>query len=119
MPRVRRGFKRRHRRRKILRLASGFWGAKSRLYKSAKEAVERSLSFAYRDRRTKKRQFRRLWITRIGAAARSHEMSYGTFMAGLRTAGVDLNRKSLAEMAVADPQGFEKLASMARESLSG
>ena len=118
MPRVRRGFKRRHRRRKILKLASGYYGAKSRLYKSAREAVERSLRFAYRDRRNRKREFRRLWIVRIGSAARIHELSYGTFMAGLRTAGVDLNRKTLSEMAIADPEGFGKLASLARESLT-
>lgn len=118
MSRVRRGQKRRHRRTKILKLAKGYYGARSRLYKTAKDAVDRSLRFAYRDRRTRKRQFRRLWITRIGIAARINEMSYGTFMAGLRHAGVELDRKALAEMAVADPEGFSRLASLARESLA-
>ncbi|MBI4161437.1 MAG: 50S ribosomal protein L20 [Acidobacteria bacterium] len=119
MPRVRRGTKRRHRRTKILKLAKGFYGGRSRLYKTAKDAVDRALSYSYRDRRNRKRQFRRLWITRINAAARSHEMSYGTFMAGLKTAGVEIDRKRLAELAVADPEGFSRLAEIARHSLGG
>ncbi len=118
MPRVRRGFKRHHRRTKILKLAKGFWGARRRLYKTAKEAVDHAMIYAYRDRKVRKRQFRRLWITRIGAAARINEMSYGTFMGGLRTAGVEMDRKALSEMAITDPEGFSRLAGLARETLA-
>ena len=117
MPRVRRGTKRKNRRTKILKLAKGYYGARSRLYKTAKDAVDKALQYAYRDRKVRKRQFRRLWITRIGAAARLNEMSYSTFMAGLKSAGVVLDRKILAEMAVADPGGFSDLTRTARRAL--
>ena len=92
MPRVKRGNKRRLKRKKVLRRAKGYYLAKSKLYRIAKEQVRRSLQFAYRDRRQRKRQFRRLWIVRINAAARQHEMSYSTLMHGLKVAGVDLDR---------------------------
>jgi large subunit ribosomal protein L20 len=118
MPRVKRGTKRKERRTKYLKMAKGYWGAKSRLYKSAKESVERALSFAYRDRRTKKRDFRRLWIIRIGAAARLNGLSYSRFINGLTKAGVVLDRKVLAEMAVKDPAGFAELATLAQESVN-
>ena len=119
MPRVRRGTKRKDRRTKILKLAKGYYGARSRLYKTAKDAVDKALVYAYRDRKVRKRQFRRLWITRIGAATRLNEMSYSTFMAGLKTAGVELDRKVLAEMAIADPGGFSDLVRTARQALGG
>ena len=117
MPRVKRGPKRKERRSKYLKMAKGYYGAKSRLYKSAKEPVERALSFAYRDRRTKKRDFRRLWIIRIGAAARLNGISYSRFINGLAKANVALDRKVLAEMAVKDPTGFAELATLAQGSL--
>lgn len=118
MPRVKRGTKRRQKRKKILKLAKGFYGAKGRLHRIAKLAVEKSLLSAYKDRRRKKRDFRRLWITRINAAARSHEISYSALMSGLKKANVDLDRKILAELAVADPQGFAEVASMAKRALA-
>lgn len=114
MPRVKRGTKRKDRRRKILKLASGFYGAKGRLHTIAKEAVEKSLGYAYRDRRTKKRDFRRLWITRINAAARLNGLSYSQLIFGLKKAGILLDRKILADMAVADPAGFTEVATRAR-----
>ncbi len=117
MPRVKRGTKRKERRSKYLKQAKGYYGAKSRLYKSAKESVERALKFAYRDRRTKKREFRRLWIIRIGAAARLNGLSYSRFMNGLAKADIALDRKVLAEMAVKDPAGFSELATLAQGSL--
>ena len=117
MPRVKRGTKKRERRSKYLKMAKGYYGAKSRLYKSAKESVERALSFAYRDRRTKKREFRRLWIVRIGAAARLNGLPYSRFMNGLSKADVALDRKVLAEMAVKDPAAFSELATMAQGAL--
>jgi large subunit ribosomal protein L20 len=118
MPRVKRGTKRRQRRKKILRLAKGFYGAKGRLHRIAKLAVEKSLLSAYRDRRRRKRDFRRLWITRINAAARGHELSYSALMSGLRKANVALDRKILAELAVADPTGFAEVASLAKKALA-
>lgn len=117
MPRVKRGTKRRERRSKYLKMAKGYYGAKSRLYKSAKESVERALIYSYRDRRAKKRDFRRLWIVRIGAAARLNGISYSRFMNGLARADVALDRKVLAEMAVKDPDGFKELASLAKNSI--
>ena len=118
MPRVRRGTHRRARRKKILKLAKGYRGTKSKLYRSAKESVEKALSYAYRDRRARKRDFRKLWILRIGAAARASDMSYNTFMRGLAKAGVVLNRKQLAELAVKDEAAFRELAAVARSSLT-
>ena len=118
MPRVKRGTKRRQRRKKILKLAKGFYGAKGRLHRIAKLAVEKPLVSAYKDRKRKKRDFRKLWITRINAAARVHEISYSALMAGLKKANVGLDRKILAELAVADPQGFGEVASVAKKALS-
>ncbi len=109
MPRVKRGSKRREKRKKLLSLAKGFFLNKGKLYRAAKEAVDRAGNFAYVGRRRKKRDFRRLWIIRINAAARLHDMSYSQFIAGLKRAGVDLDRKSLADIAARDPQAFTKL----------
>jgi large subunit ribosomal protein L20 len=114
MPRVKRGSKRRERRKKILGLAKGYFLTKGKLYRSAKESIERAGNFAYVGRRNKKRDFRRLWIIRINAAARLHELSYSQFIAGLKRAGVDLDRKSLADLAVRDPQGFSRLVESAK-----
>ncbi len=116
MPRVKRGNKRRLKRKKILRRAKGYYLAKSKLYRIAKEQVQRSLAFAYRDRRNRKRDFRRLWIVRINAAAREHEMSYSTLMHGLKLAGVELDRKSLADIAVRDPATFGRVVDVARQA---
>jgi large subunit ribosomal protein L20 len=116
MPRVKRGSKRREKRKKILGLAKGYFLTKSKLYRSAKEAVDRAGNFAYVGRRNKKRDFRRLWIIRINAAARQHEMSYSQFIAGLKRAGVDLDRKTLADIAARDPQAFGALVEKARAS---
>ena len=107
--------KRRLKRKKILRRAKGYFLAKSKLYKSAKEQVERSGIFAYRDRRQRKRQFRRLWIMRIGAAAREHGLSYNRFISGLKSAGVTLDRKALADIAVREPEAFSALVETARQ----
>jgi large subunit ribosomal protein L20 len=114
MPRVKRGSKRRERRKKILGLAKGYFLTKGKLYRSAKESVDRAGNFAYVGRRNKKRDFRRLWIIRINAAARLHDLSYSQFMAGLRRAGIELDRKSLAEIAATDPAAFEGLVQAAR-----
>ena len=119
MPRVKRGTKRRQKRKKILKLAKGFYGAKGRLHRIAKQAVEKSLLSAYKDRKRKKRDFRRLWITRINAAARIQEISYSALMAGLKKANVGLDRKILAELEVADPQGFAEVATVAKKALAG
>jgi large subunit ribosomal protein L20 len=119
MPRVKRGNKRRLKRKKILRRAKGYYLAKSKLYRIAREQVQRSLAFAYRDRRARKRQFRRLWIVRINAAARSHEMSYSTLMHGLKLAGVTLDRKTLADIAVRDPSTFGSVVEAARQAAAG
>ncbi len=116
MPRVKRGNKRLLRRKKILKFAKGYWGAKHRLYRTAKEAVERSLAFSYSGRRQRKRQFRRLWIIRINAATREHGLSYSRFMAGLKKAGVDLDRKILADMAIQNPSSFAELVSVAKQA---
>ena len=116
MPRVKRGSKRRERRKKLLPLAKGYFLGKSKLYKFAKEAVDRAGNFAYVGRKRKKRDFRRLWIVRINAATRAHDMSYSQFMSGLKRAGVDLDRKSLADIAARDPQGFTKLVETARDA---
>jgi len=114
MPRVKRGSKRRERRKKLLSLAKGYFLGKSKLYKFAKEATERAGNFAYVGRKRKKRDFRRLWIIRINAAARQHDISYSQFMAGLKRAGVVLDRKSLAEIAARDPQAFTLLVESAK-----
>lgn len=117
MPRVKRGNKRIQRRKKILKLAKGYWGTKGKLHRAAKEQVMKSLSYAYRDRRQKKRNFRSLWIIRINAAASLHQLSYSQFINGLKKAGVDLNRKMLADIAVRDPQAFGQLADTARKAI--
>jgi large subunit ribosomal protein L20 len=114
MPRVKRGNKRRLRRKKILDLAKGFYLNKSKLYRAAKEAVDRAGQFAYEGRKQKKRDFRRLWIIRINAAARLNDISYSRLISGLRKAGIELDRKSLAEIAVKDPQAFGRLAASAK-----
>ncbi len=119
MPRVKRGTKRRHRRKKILKLAKGYYIGKSKLYRMAKQAVEKSLGYAYRDRRARKREFRSLWIVRINAAARQNDLSYSRLMAGLSKAGVALDRKILADLAVTDPAGFSVLAQTAKAALAG
>ncbi len=117
MPRVRSSVTRLKRKKKIMRAAKGARGGRSKLYKSAKENVERGLRYAYRDRRQRKRDFRRLWIVRINAAARTHELSYSRFMSGLGKAGVEINRKVLADLAVHDPAAFGELAEVAKKSL--
>jgi large subunit ribosomal protein L20 len=116
MPRVKRGSKRRERRKKMLGLAKGYFLTKGKLYRSAKEAIDRAGNFAYVGRRNKKRDFRRLWIIRINAAARLHDMSYSQFIAGLKRAGVDLDRKSLADLAVKDPGAFGRLVESAKSA---
>ena len=117
MPRVKSQVARLKRKKKIMRAAKGARGGRSKLYKTAKENVERGLRYAYRDRRRKKRDFRRLWIVRINAGARLHELSYSRFMAGLKRAGVEVNRKLLADLAVRDPVAFGALAEAAKKSL--
>jgi large subunit ribosomal protein L20 len=114
MPRVKRGAKRREKRKKLLSLAKGFFLNKGKLYRAAKEAVDRAGNFAYVGRKRKKRDYRRLWIVRINAAAREHDMSYSQFIAGLKRAGVELDRKSLAEIAARDPKGFTRLVESAK-----
>jgi large subunit ribosomal protein L20 len=116
MPRVTRGFKARRRRNKVLKLAKGFRGGRSRLYKTATEAVDRALVYAYRDRRTKKRDFRRLWIARINAGARMNDMSYSRLMGGLKKANVDLDRKVLSNLAILDADAFTRVVQIAREA---
>jgi large subunit ribosomal protein L20 len=114
MPRAKGGVAHHARKKKVMEAAKGGRGARSKLYKAAKENVERGMAYAYRDRRKKKGDFRRLWITRIGAAARMHEISYSRLMAGLKAAGVEINRKVLADLAVTDAAAFAKLAEVAK-----
>ena len=109
MPRAKGGFKTRRRRKRILEMAKGYYGAKSRLYRIATEAVDKALRYAYRDRRNKKREFRSLWIVRINAALRSVGMTYSQFINGLIKAEININRKVLADMAVKDPKAFNAL----------
>jgi len=116
MPRVTRGFKLRHRRKRILKLAKGFRGPRSKLFRIAKESVDRALKFSYRDRRTKKREFRQLWIARISAAARSSGISYSQFMLGLKRADIAIDRKNLSEIAIHDVNSFSRLVSIAKEN---
>jgi large subunit ribosomal protein L20 len=118
MARVKGGYTTRRRRKKILKLAKGYYGAKHRLFKKANEQVMKSLLYAYRDRRQRKRDFRKLWIVRINAAARSNGLSYNKFMHGLKLAGIRMNRKMLAELAVSDAQAFAKLANVAKEKIN-
>jgi len=116
MPRVKRAVTAKKKRRTVLTRAKGYYGNKSRSYKAAKEQVQHSLQYAYRDRRNKKREIRRLWITRINAAARLNGLSYSAFMHGLKQAGVTLDRKVLADMAVNDAAAFAKLADVAKNA---
>jgi large subunit ribosomal protein L20 len=118
MARVKRGTKRRARRKKILRRTKGFFLTKSKLYQSAQEAVNRAERFSYRDRRVKKRHFRRLWIQRIGAAARLAGMSYSQLMYGLKAAGIEIDRKVLSDIAVKDAAGFAQIAEKAKAALA-
>ncbi|PZM89114.1 MAG: 50S ribosomal protein L20 [Actinobacteria bacterium] len=117
MARVTSAVPRHHKKKKYLRAAKGYWGARSKLWRIAKNAVERGWQYSYRDRKQRKRQFRRLWITRINAAAREHDMSYSRFMNGLKRAGIEMNRKVLADLAVRDPAAFGELVAQARSGL--
>ncbi len=114
MARVKRSVNAKKKRRKILKLAKGYFGARSRLYRVATEAVERGMKFAYRDRKVRKRDFRKLWIARINAAARMHDMTYSVFINGIKKAGVSMDRKILADLAVNDPQGFSHIVGIAK-----
>ncbi len=118
MTRVKRGPRKKNRRKKILKLAKGYYSSRGNLYRTAKETVERALVFAYRDRKRKKRDFRSLWIARINAAARMYDMKYSTFIHGLKLAGIELDRKVLADLAVNDIDAFGKLVEKAKEALS-
>jgi len=117
MPRVKGGTVTRRRRKKVLKLAKGYYGSKHRLFKVANQQVMKSYMYAYRDRRNKKRDFRKLWITRINAAARMNGLSYSRLMHGLKVAGIEVNRKMLADLAVSDEQAFAELASKAKSAL--
>ena len=117
MPRAKRGNKRLEKRKKILKLAKGYRGTKSKLYRSAKESVERGLNFAYTGRKLKKRDFRSLWIVRIGAAARLNGLNYSQFMHGLKLAGIELDRKVLADLAANTPDAFAEVALQAKNAL--
>src|ERR671936_2006715 len=117
MPRVKRSVHARKKRRKMLDQARGYWGLKHSSYKRAKEQIDHSLAYAYRDRKNKKRTFRRLWIMRITAAARQHDLSYNQFVAGCKQAGIELDRKVLADLAVSDPAAFGKIAETAKAAL--
>jgi len=118
MPRIKRGTVTRKRHKKVLSRAKGYWGARNRLFKTAKEAVARALQYAYRDRRVRKRDFRRLWIARINAAARQNGMTYSRFIEGLTKAGIEIDRKVLAEMAVSDQAAFAALVRRSSEQLT-
>ncbi len=118
MARVKRAVHAQKKRRKVLEEAKGYWGLKNSNYKYAKEQVERSLAYAYRDRKVKKRHFRRLWIIRINAGARAHGLSYNQFIAGLKAANVELDRKVLADLAISDPAAFGRLAEQAKSALA-
>ncbi len=119
MPRVKRSVHARKKRRKVLGEAKGYWGLKKSNYKYAKEQVERSLAYAYRDRKVRKREFRKLWIMRINAGARANGLSYNQFMHGLKAANVELDRKVLADLAVADPAKFGEIVEQAKSALAG
>ena len=117
MARVKRGFKARRRRNKVLKLAKGYRGARSKLFRSATEAVDRALNYAFRDRRVKKRDFRSRWIVRINAASRINGLSYSKFIFGLKKADVQIDRKVLADIAVTDPNGFAQIAALAKAGI--
>src|SRR5213594_4437419 len=118
MPRVKRSVAARKKRRKVLEQAKGYWGLKSKTYRHAKEQVEQSLAYAYRDRKARKRSFRRLWIMRINAAARREGLSYNQFVAGCKKGEIELDRKVLADLAVSDPAAFSAIAAKAKEALA-
>ena len=115
--RVKRGFKARKRRNKVLKLAKGFRAGRSKLFRTAADAVDKALMYSFRDRRARKRDFRRLWIARINAAVRMNNLTYSKFIHGLKLAGVELDRKVLAELAISDPTGFSKIANLAAQKL--
>ena len=115
--RVKRGFKARRRRNKVLKLAKGFTGARSKLYRTAADSVDKALMYAYRDRRARKRDFRKLWIARINAAARMNDLSYSKFIRGLKLADIELDRKVLADLAIFDPGAFSQIAATASAKL--
>ncbi len=115
--RVKRGFKARRRRKKVLKLAKGFRGGRSKLFRTAADSVDKALNYAYRDRKVRKRDFRRLWIARINAAVRMNDLSYSKFIRGLKLAGIGLDRKVLAELAISDPAGFSHVTKLAAEQL--
>ena len=118
MPRTKGGIVTRARRKRVLKLAKGYFGSKHTLFKSAKAQVMKSLSYAYRDRRNKKRDFRKLWIARINAGARLNDLSYSKLMHGLKLANIDINRKMLSELAINDPSGFSAVCDKAKEALA-
>ncbi len=111
--RIKRGFKARRRRKKVLKLAKGFRGGRSKLFRTAADSVDKALMYAYRDRKVRKREFRQLWIARINAAARMNDLSYSKFIHGLKTANIELDRRVLADLAISDPGAFANLAAMA------
>jgi len=113
--RVKRGIKARRRRKKVLKLAKGYRGGRSKLFRTATDSVDKALMYAYRDRKARKRDFRRLWIARINAAARMHNMSYSKFIHGLKQAGIELDRKVLADLAISDPSGFSRIVDLAAQ----
>ena len=113
--RIKRGFKARRRRQKVLKLAKGYRGGHSKLFRTAADTVDKALNYAYRDRKQRKRQFRRLWIARINAAARMNDLSYSRFISGLKKANVNLDRKVLADLAISDPPGFAQIAALASQ----
>jgi large subunit ribosomal protein L20 len=118
MSRVKRGVNAKKKRRKILKLAKGYFGARSRLLRTATEAVDRSMKYAYRDRRVRKRDFRKLWIARINAAARSQDITYSRLIDGMNKAGVEINRKILSDIAIHDPQAFSEIVNVAKGNLA-
>ena len=117
MPRAVDGTRHRKRRKKVLKQAKGYWGRRSKLYRTAKDAVAKSLQYAYRDRKTKKRDFRSLWISRINAACREHGMSYSVFINGCKLAGITLNRKAMSNLAIEDPNAFSEIVARARKAV--
>lgn len=117
MPRVKRSVHAKKKRRKILSMAKGYWGVRKNAFRIAREAVNRGLAYAYRDRKAKKREFRRLWITRINAAVRAYDLSYSQFIKGLKDANIELDRKMLADMAVKDPSSFEHIVNIVKRNI--
>ena len=117
MPRAVDGTRHKKRRKKVLKLAKGYWGRRSKLYRTAKDATAKALQYAYRDRKTKKRSFRALWITRISASCRENGISYSKFMNGLQKSGIQINRKALSNMAIEDPKAFTEIVNQAKDKL--